>query len=194
MNKTVFCFTHKYEGLVNALLTVIQVAPAFDPNQESQHSKYKEFVGIWDTGATSTVISRRVVDELDLKPVGIAKVSTAGGEKQTQVYYVNFSLPNKVGFQFWKVIEGEIKGVDLLIGMDVISKGDFAVSNKDGKTTFTFRIPSVQAFDFVETPPPGYPSVPPKLKQKKHLHSPNKKCPCGSGKKYKNCCMDKLES
>ena len=37
----------------------------------------------------------------------------------------------------------------LLIGMDIIGLGDFAVTNADGKTTFSFRVPSVEEIDFV---------------------------------------------
>jgi hypothetical protein len=30
---------------------------------------------------------------------------------------------------------------ELIIGMDIITLGDFAISNKDNKTTVSFRIP-----------------------------------------------------
>ena len=36
-----------------------------------------------------------------------------------------------------------------LIGMDIISQGDFSISNKDKKTTFSFRFPSYEEIDFV---------------------------------------------
>lgn len=36
--------------------------------------------------------------------------------------------------------------------MDVIGLGDFAVSNYRGKTTFTFRVPSLEEIDFVDEP------------------------------------------
>lgn len=34
--------------------------------------------------------------------------------------------------------------------MDVITKGDFAISNYDGKTVFTFRIPSIAVTDYIQ--------------------------------------------
>jgi len=37
---------------------------------------------------------------------------------------------------------------DVVIGMDVIGKGDLAVTNLNDKTTFTFRIPSEEEIDF----------------------------------------------
>ena len=38
---------------------------------------------------------------------------------------------------------------DIIIGMDIISKGDFAVSNLNGKTSFSFRIPSFGTANFL---------------------------------------------
>ena len=40
--------------------------------------------------------------------------------------------------------------IGMLIGMDIISKGDFAVSNFDGNTVFTFRYPSNSEINFVK--------------------------------------------
>ncbi len=40
--------------------------------------------------------------------------------------------------------------VDVLIGMDVIGLGDFSITNKDGKTTFSFREPSMEEIDYTE--------------------------------------------
>ena len=41
------------------------------------------------------------------------------------------------------------QGVDVLIGMDIISLGDFAVSNYDSKLVFTFRVPSIKTTNYV---------------------------------------------
>ena len=40
--------------------------------------------------------------------------------------------------------------VDVLIGMDVIGAGDFAITNYRHKTTLTFRVPSKEALDFTK--------------------------------------------
>ena len=44
------------------------------------------------------------------------------------------------------------QGIDVLIGMDIISKGDFAVSNYNGKTQFSFRLPSQEDVDYKKDP------------------------------------------
>jgi len=89
-------------------------------------------------------------------------------------------LPNNVGVSQLRVTQGIINGADVLIGMDVITKGDFALSNFQGKTTFCFRIPSVERIDF--DPNRKTTSLNPSRKIGR-----NDSCPCGSGKKYKKC-------
>ena len=37
----------------------------------------------------------------------------------------------------------------MLIGMDILSCGDFALTHKDGKSKATFRVPSCESYDFV---------------------------------------------
>ena len=45
---------------------------------------------------------------------------------------------------------GRLSGeAEVLIGMDIINRGDFAVTNRDGRTKFSFRIPSQADIDFV---------------------------------------------
>lgn len=98
------------------------------------------------------------------------------------MYAINLFLPNQVAFQFVKVTEGVLSGFDLLIGMDVITTGDFSITNVGGKTTFSFRVPSVKEVDFVKESkfPTPIVSSQPKVGR-------NAPCPCGSGKKYKQC-------
>lgn len=65
--------------------------------------------------------------------------------------------------------------------MDIISRGDFAVTNFAGKTTFSFRVPSIQRIDFVEeTKPKPIVNIGRKIGR-------NDPCHCGSGKKSKQC-------
>lgn len=37
----------------------------------------------------------------------------------------------------------------MLIGMDIINLGDFALTHKNGGTVFSFQIPSTHEYDFV---------------------------------------------
>lgn len=153
-----------------------------NPLQGGNHPEISQFEGLWDTGASGTVISKDVVDKLNLKPIGKSKVFHANGESIVNVYAVNLFLPNQVAFQFIKVTEGVLNGFDLLIGMDIITTGDFSITNAGGKTTFSFRVPSIKEVDFVQEVKsiPAIVSIQPKVGR-------NDMCPCGSGKKYKHC-------
>jgi predicted aspartyl protease len=176
-------FTLKSDnGPLRVLKTHCGVCKAFNPLQGGQHPEVSQFVGLWDTGASGTVISKDVVDKLDLKPIGKSKVFHANGESIVNVYAINLFLPNQVGFQFVKVTEGVLSGFDLLIGMDIITTGDFSITNVGGKTTFSFRVPSVKEVDFVSEGKPITPSVSQYGKVGR-----NHTCPCGSGKKFKQC-------
>ena len=74
-------------------------------------------------------------------------------------------------------------GADVLIGMDIMKIGDFAVTNHNGRTVFSFKVPSMESIDFVNK---NQPSNPPAKRAAPKIGR-NAKCPCGSGKKYKKC-------
>ncbi len=109
-----------------------------------------QFNGLWDTGATSSVITKKIATELGLAPIGKADVRHAGGSGTADMYLVDIILPNQVNVQSVTVIEGILYGFDLLIGMDIITLGDLSITNHKGNTTFTFCIPSRKEVDFVK--------------------------------------------
>lgn len=168
------------KGLMRTLQTPCGVCKAFNPLSKDKHPEISQFEGLWDTGASSSVITKKVVDKLGLMPIGKSKVYHANGESIVNVYAVNIFLPNQVAFSFVKVTEGVLNGFDILIGMDIITMGDFSLTNVGGKSTFSFRIPSIKEVDFVAEN---------KLSNAYNSGkvSRNSKCPCGSNKKYKHC-------
>ena len=52
------------------------------------------------------------------------------------------SLPNATIMHNMIVYGADLDEYSMLIGMDVIRKTDFLITNADGKTTFQFRTPS----------------------------------------------------
>lgn len=141
-------------------------------------------LAVWDTGATNSSISGKIVDALGLPTLGVIPVRTANGTNETTEHMIDIGLPNKLVVPNLLVSKGNFgadANYDVLIGMDVITRGDFAVSNFNGKTAFTFRIPSMELIDYVHNPFKIEPITSKKI-------SRNSPCPCGSGKKYKQCC------
>ncbi|GEM_PF-130663 len=190
----------EYNGIARELKTPIGIAPAFNPKSKENRLPYKQYSGIWDTGATNSVITRRIVDECALKPIGMIRTQTAGGEMNSYVYYVNLLLMGRIEVISVKVSECVLPGADMLIGMDIIGLGDFSITNKAGKTDFAFRCPSEGWLDIdrlnlsssdskSKTPlGPTQPQARPRIYPDATRNQP---CPCGSGKKHKKCCLDK---
>ncbi|MEA2940598.1 MAG: hypothetical protein QOD09_1127 [Bradyrhizobium sp.] len=183
----VHAFTGSAGGRLRELAFECDLAPAFDPSAtpEDKHPVHQKFRAIFDTGATNCVITQKVVDALGLKPISMAISETANGRCTCEVYLVNFRLPNTVRFAQWRVTKQDLPSkTDVLIGMDIIGCGDFAVTQKDGKTAFSFRVPSVARIDFVAENAA-------RAKGKPVFATPslgrNDRCYCGSGKKFKNC-------
>jgi predicted aspartyl protease len=180
MPNTGFAFTAKIGGLVNVLRTNVEIK-AHGGGKDFSSSKTLD--ATWDTGAMGSVVARKIADDLGLPVIGYSKISTANGPCEVPFYYIDVKLPNQIVVQKLRVSGGRLpEKCDMLIGMDIISLGDFAVSNYQGKTTFTFRCPSLMEFDFVQN------TYLQPYRKNGQVQEPNDLCSCGSGKKYKNCC------
>lgn len=130
------------QGKLNKLLTLVTIISGEYKTQNN---------ALWDTGATCTCISHDVVNQLHLIPTGMMTVQTASCSKDVNTYIVNIVLPNNVTVEGVPVCDSEIgdQGIGMLIGMDIITMGDFSVTNENGKTVFSFRIPSIQKINYV---------------------------------------------
>lgn len=184
-------FTLRVDSLLKEIITDVAVFDArYNDISGLDDPRVLHTKALWDTGATNCVITPSCARSLNLQPVGLTKTLHAGGESIANVYLVTIALPNGVGIKGVRVTEcaEQAGSFGIIIGMDIITRGDFSISNKNGKTTVSFCIPSVHDIDFVE--------------EGKKLNEANEKvnlakrakkigrndpCPCGSGKKYKNC-------
>lgn len=142
-NIPVSAFTCKSnEGIQNRLLSNVDIMDS---------DKSMTAIALWDTGATGTCISYEVVKHLGLKPTGKKNIQTPSGKKEVFTYLVSVTLPNDVVIPDVEVCDSTIgdQGIGMLIGMDIITRGDFAVSNYEGKTVYSFRVPSITITDYV---------------------------------------------
>lgn len=150
-------FSHQGPGLARELVTGIYIGQAFNKETKNIPQRHtKELKAVWDTGATGTSISKVLAQQLRLDNIGEIEIEGVTGSAICNKYLVSLYLPNGVVIPEIEVsdCEGNI-GCDVLIGMDVITYGDFAMNNFRGNTTFTFRIPSVEILDFtVQQPKP----------------------------------------
>ncbi len=140
-----YCFSQYMTNRARALIMTAQVStPSAD---QPFPDKYN---AIWDTGATGTCIVEHVARKHNLPEINRIKINVVGGIRIVPVFLVCFVLPNNVRTPPLKVsAPDKIAGGDILIGMDIITNGDFAVSNVGGKTLFSFRMPSCKSVDFL---------------------------------------------
>ena len=176
LSEKISAFTNSFAGLSALLQSQVTIGLAFNPDHSAPKPQTL-FDAIWDTGATASAISERVVKKCGLKPTSITEVNTAGGLVYCDTYLVSIGLPNNVGFPEMRVTEAPLVGIDVLIGMDIILRGDLVVTNYQGKTVFSYRTPSASKIDFVQ-------EINQSMKKSTGRNDP---CPCGSGKKYKKC-------
>lgn len=176
-------FTIIYQGIARSLISDIAISLPTREKDIIESCHKHDCKAIWDTGATNSAITERVAHALKLQPSGQTRVNTASGPTIQNTYEVNIFLPNTVYSSFITVTEckdltkDENDGIDVLIGMDIICRGDFSITNFEGKTTLSFRMPSSHKIDYVEEH---------NRKLFKNIGR-NDKCPCMSGKKFKHC-------
>lgn len=115
------------------------------------NNKIMNVASLWDTGAATTCISKNVVKTLNLTSNEEVYIDTPSGRSKTKIYEIDIILPNEVYLKNIKVYETTIgdQGFDLLIGMDIIIKGDFCVSGVNGVITASFRYPAQGVTDYM---------------------------------------------
>jgi hypothetical protein len=95
-----------------------------------------------------TMITDAVAMELCLPVYGTIALSGVTGRAIARTYRINIILPNGMQCSNWFVIGGVMENCEMLIGMDIISLGDFAVSNYGNRTKYTYQIPSTHDTDY----------------------------------------------
>ena len=143
--------TVKHNGRAGQIITDLKVSAAYDPkNPPNPLPPDQSIKALWDTGASKSVISQGLAQTLKLTPVGATNVNHAGGASISPTHLVNFYMPH--GPKMIGVLVTEFPGqptFEAIIGMDIITLGDFAITNVGGATVMSFRTPSLETIDFV---------------------------------------------
>lgn len=127
-----------FDGRVDQIETEIGIRSRFD---EEDH--YQSYDAIWDTGAMSSCVAPKIANEMGLSPIGFMYIRGVGGENimKRPVYLVDLKLSNGMIIKGVRIIGVEVGGGDVLIGMDVISRGDFAIfHDEQGDMNMSFRL------------------------------------------------------
>lgn len=124
---------------VRRIITKCQVEGLYQRTMDAETCV--ECLALWDTGSEGTVVSERIVKELDLEPYGKSLIGHLNGRSTSVDYLVELILPSGQRSGLLRVNSGTIPSeVDVIIGMDVISRGDFQLLQKDGGMSFSFNL------------------------------------------------------
>lgn len=106
----------------------------------------------WDYDVTICSISTELANKLNLKQCGVCNTLNTTESIPTNVYEIVLVLHDimEIPVIVDAVPNIHSTGIDMLIGMDVICLGDFAISNYNGETCFSFRYPSKGLIDFTK--------------------------------------------
>ena len=140
-------FAKKYPALALDLNTDIEVFPVSSVNHQGTM-----VYAIWDTGASQTVITHRLMSHLNLIPIETKLVHGINSKQMVDVVAISLKLPNGLLIPDIRVFVCDIPSpIDLLIGMDIIQLGDFHISNTGGRTLFSFVVPPLpEQFDLTQ--------------------------------------------
>lgn len=145
-------FTIKFSARTNVLFSRVGVSEAFNLNSDPKnHKPITEILSIWDTGASCSVITKKMAERIGLIPTGRTTITSVNLAKEENTFLVNIFLPNKVCMVYVKIAEVPdlTNNAGMLIGMDIIGSGDFSVYTKNGKTVMSYWYPSIGGTDFV---------------------------------------------
>ena len=137
-------FTMIYGMPVKKLITSVSMLPLLSLNNTASNT-IANTEALWDTGATISCIKPALFERLRLRrydTAGFTTITGIGGKIKAAVTLINLFLTPTFVIEDCPVYITDFPGrTDILIGMDIIGMGDFAVCNVDNKTSFSFAMP-----------------------------------------------------
>ena len=129
--------TDQYSGLADRLTTSLDIRECADDSERFRIDK-----ALWDTGASCSCISERLARKMGLHPVDTGVGISTIGQQDITYYIVDVCLTPEMIFRNIKIAGFPLENhdVDFIIGMDIISKGNLSVTNKNGNTEVKFTI------------------------------------------------------
>ncbi len=145
-----YAITQAHEQIVLSILTKAGVCPSHQAPTDTPKAPVHWATALWDTGANHSCISDRLAAQLRLPEIDFVEIATASGIVEVPLYSVHLFLPGHPGFQDLEMTEFTFTNddCDIIIGMDIMTKGDLSLTNQHGRTVFSFRIPSLHTVDF----------------------------------------------
>lgn len=97
---------------------------------------------MWDTGSNATILSTVLIRELRPDIFGQGGMTGIGGEAEGNTYLLHVLLPSGDVITYQEVYEADLHDYDAIIGMDIITRGNFHLDSDQGETLFSFQLPN----------------------------------------------------
>lgn len=149
-------FRHEGIGILPHLITPIFIYPELPVNEaklkdllsDVSNKNVQKYIlnALWDTGATGSCIKPEIAQRIGLDKNTISMTQIKGVNSASKIAKVYRSgamfLPNGFRVDGHDFAEADIASpADVILGMDLITMGDFSISNYGGKTVFCFSMP-----------------------------------------------------
>ena len=142
-------FTKRYNCPHNVLKVIVTIVA---------NEKSKQVIAMIDTGCTNTSIPYNVVKFLDLVSSGYQKMNAVNKSYVCNFYICNMIIEDQIQLNDVMVVglpqlesedetETPTANEQMILGMDILSKCDFAITNKNDGTEFTIAYPSKRSLD-----------------------------------------------
>jgi hypothetical protein len=139
---------YQFTTVENRIATVVYLYPSVLPSARPMPTK-----AIWDTGAQKSIITPYIAQSLNLKPINQIVIGGVHGKNRSDIVIVTLEIPGQNTHKNLQVAVCPFNpdpksDANMLIGMDIISQGDFVLSNGNGYTLFSFATPP--SFDKID--------------------------------------------
>ena len=128
---------YKFSGIQKRIITTVNICNTFidQPKNSTENA-------LWDTGATISAITPKLVKDLGFIPVGTMAISGITGALDVEFILAAIQLPGGILRQNIKMAVCDFsQNINIILGMDIITLGDFELLNGNNSTVFSFTSP-----------------------------------------------------
>ena len=134
----------KLESLIYNFLSLQRriITPVHIHNNFLEEKKSAASNALWDTGASISAITPRLVKDLCLIPAGTVSIRGVTGSKDVEFVLVTIELPFGILRNNLKMAICDFSDdIGIILGMDIITLGDFKLLHGNDRTIFSFTSP-----------------------------------------------------
>jgi len=128
----------EFKKVVNQIVFPCSLSPFTEP-EKIDSSKIQSFRALLDTGSVDCCITESTARKLQLTSIGKRNSYGSTGPGVSNIYLVNLHLPWTIIMPVEVMDSADHPDFDLIIGMNILSKGNLSIENSGGKTVFQFK-------------------------------------------------------